>query len=219
MKLSLKKIFFKRRNGMNLVEIVVAIGVSVITLTTSAVFSTRLIVRAQQNFMEDSATQLTAVIVEELRLAEIEMQETRTKYTQGQPTVFPNVFANQSDWINGFCALGGKPNMAIDIPRAVKNTTQNFDFNISFLTDITNATVEKKNYQIKDITDQDQLTGAFFIASNSKLGVGILREVATNTLGTIITLSIVVRYYILNQPTPQYTRPVEVKMVKDTICV
>jgi prepilin-type N-terminal cleavage/methylation domain-containing protein len=68
--MNIKRLKFNKKKGFSLIEIVVALGISVITLTGSAVFSTQLITRAQDNFMEVSALQLQGMITEQLRLLE-----------------------------------------------------------------------------------------------------------------------------------------------------
>lgn len=219
-----KKVSTKRSKGLSLVEIIVAIGISVITLTTSAVFSTRLIIRAQQNFMQDSAVQLSNIIVEELRLAEVDMQSAKKIVSQGGSAV-PKVFASAGDWTK-FCSVGGNANLGIDLPKVINNPAT-LDFKISFVSDITNGDFEGQQYRIEDITDKDKLTGAFYIGSGSSvqnLGIGIQRKIDnTNAaLGQIVNLNIILRYYLFNIKTAEYTkytRPINIKMIRDTICL
>jgi hypothetical protein len=216
-----------------LVEIAVAIGISAVTLTTSAVFSTRLLMRAQENFMQDSAVQVSNVIVEQLRLAEVDMQASKTKYveTAGATIIVPKVFDYgtnpRQNWTD-FCTASGtsKANLGIDLPKVVGNPSS-FDYKITFVSDTTNASFENQNYTITDIADAQKLTGAFYTSSGNKktnLGVGIQRKVDSSNLitGAVINLNIVLRYYLFNITTAQYTkftRPTTVKLIKDTVCI
>jgi len=219
----LKKFIVRKRKALSLVEIIVAIGISAITLTTSSVFSTRLMIRAQQNFMDDSAVQLTNIIVEQLRLAESEMQQVKIINAKGGNSI-PRVFRSLSEW-QDFCNVGGNPNLFVDIPRAVSGgSTHNVQ--IGFLNGQANSNVEGINYLFQNITDREKLTGAFYTGSNSavqELGVGIQKTInnSSSALGEVINVNVVIRYYLFNIKTTEYTkysRPTTVKMIKSTVC-
>jgi hypothetical protein len=215
----MKKLLKRKSKALSLVEIVVAIGVSVITLTTSTIFSTRVITSAQQNFMEDSSVQLSNVIVEQFRLAEIEMQNTKAKVISGQPST-PRVFSSAADWTT-FCNTGTGRNLFIDTPKAIVNSND-FNYKITFPAGAVNADVGGVSYFIQEISDKEKLTGAFYAASAStvaKVGMGILKTIENQTFGQIINLSVVIRYYVLKNPNPNYTNPIQIRMIRDTICL
>ena len=213
----LRKILFTKKQGLNLVEVVVAIGVSIVTLTTSAVFSTRLIIRAQENFMVDSSTQLVTLLTEQFRLIEADMQNTK-KTVGNDTTTYPSTLKNRQTW-NDICASEkSEVYLKTDIP-IVGSENQS---NINLVTQETKNDIKTPygKYQFNYIS-KDSQTGAFYIAKDSNIGISIKRTITedgVSALGPVLNFSIITSYSVPNLAETRFSTPVQIKMFKSSVC-
>jgi type II secretory pathway pseudopilin PulG len=219
---SLKK-FRKSKLGISLVEIVVAIGISTIALTTSAVFSTQLIYRSQENFMAESSSQLQNVIVEQLRLIEGDM--INVVKNGGRPKAFAS--GTPDPWTGVFCTQGASVPLhyKISVPNVI-DSNQNFTTQLSAQPITTDtqiaASIDGKQFQFYPL-ERTQLTGAFARLSDISrvVSVGIRKTEPVSGFTGIenpVLFEVVIRYYILNKTEPSYSEITEVRMVKSLVC-
>lgn len=223
----LRKIFNKVKKGINLVEIVVAIGISSIALTTSAIFSTRLLYRSQENFMADSSTQLQSLIAEQLKLIEADMVDARQRYSAGTTTAYPLPFGSTAAWKDRFCGITTSSlHYTITLP-LVTNSSQIINLTLRELQqseyDANKASIEAGNEFGFTPLKPTELTGAFaqLSAQNNQIFVGLRkRELPSGIAGipNIILFEIVIKYFVLDKTIPDFSNITEVKMVKNLVC-
>lgn len=226
-KTSKKIIQDAKPRGMGLVEIVIAIGISVITLTSSVVFSTRLSMRSQQIFVEESIAQLQAIITEELRLIEqglkrdvIATQGVANAINQG--TFLPaNPTAStppRMTWAQ-FCNATQYNYFTINLPAFSGNNTY-ADHKIVVSQAVGAATTppedNKTNYVFMPLSGNTSF-GSF---KGIPVELGLHKTVTpSNTgLGNNITIKSIIRYKLYNKNKYIYTKPQEIRMVYNLVC-
>lgn len=95
----------RKKKGFSIVEVLVAIAISAIALTSAATFSARLMVRGQMNFLDQSALQLQALVTEQVRFLELSMQNTLLENGGEYPDAgLSNPIVIKDDWQNKICA-------------------------------------------------------------------------------------------------------------------
>lgn len=217
-----------KKKALSLVEVVLAIGISAIALTTSAVFTTRLVARSQKNFMSDSAMQLTNLIVEQLRLVEIDLQTTKSRIVLGgDPNSYPPTLASRDVW-NTICRVvptGSASNpvyLSTQLPTFTSgsNNAPPLNINLSISSSGTPRNTPWGDFRFDPVPPANRM-GAFAIDTNSDLGLSIqLTAERNNLLGAdILVFTVLISYRVPNISEIQYSTPVIVKMVKSTVCV
>lgn len=227
MPIRLRKFLNKTKKGINLVEIIVAIGVSSIALTTSAIFSTRLMYRSQENFMADSSTQLQTLVAEQLKLIEADMTSARQKYSSGDAAIFPSSLPSQSAWIGagGLCAKQ-TIHYSMTLPEVV-NSSQTINLQLRELGqsefDANKDSIESGNEFGFIPLKQAELTGAFsqLITQDNIVALALRKtEIPSGIAGipNILLFEIVIRYFVLDKSIPDFSNITEVKMPKNLVC-
>lgn len=233
-KSKIRNFITKSLRGISLVETIVAIGISSVTLTTASIFSTRLVIRAQENFMEESAVQLQNIVAEQLRLIEADLQLNKAirinNPNSPEPFAFSSPSANYS-WKGAggisFCDSDTPINLQMNLPdftQSQSNSEQPI-----YLQQITSANIltpgssdypDYAGYTLFAL-QKNQLTGSFATSDNT-IYLGIRKTVTSTTISgetlSSISFNIVTAYKVLNQPKFTFSVPLEVKMVKDLVC-
>lgn len=217
-----------KKRAMSLVEVVLAIGVSAITLTTSAVFTTRLVAKSQENFMSDSAMQLTNLIVEQLRLVEVDLQMTKSRIAQGaDPNSFPPSLANRNVW-NSICSVipsstaSAPLYLYTQLPTFGQGNSDNspLNVNLSVLSSGTSHNTPWGDFLFYTVPQASRMA-AFAIDTKSDLQLSIrVTAERNNLLGTdVLVFTVLTSYKVPNISQRQFSTPVLVKMVKSTVCI
>jgi type II secretory pathway pseudopilin PulG len=211
MKKSYLKLNKLKHAGMGLVEVVVAIGISVVTLTGAAVFSSSLAKRAQQNFVEVSVNQLQSLITEQIRLAESELKKDTSEFKNNGDT-FTRAFSTANDWDN-FCGLGTQ-SLNISLPNFVSYNHVSFGNPSGAQTQV--PTDDGANYIFTDIGTSERY-GAF---DNMPVAIGINKRIpnvsGNSPFDKVISLKTVIRYQIYGKT--YYTKPEEIKLLAYLVC-
>lgn len=215
-------LFISKKRALSIVEVVVAIGVSVITLTTSAIFSTRLIARAQENFMADSALQLTNIIVEQLRLVEADMQSKVTELKSSpNNSAFPPTLNSRETWNNICSTSNGRIYLTTNLPivgNSYASSSNTVNINLAIVTG-TETQTPYGDFVFQKV-QLDRQTGAFFIYKESDLKVSISRTFErSNVLGDLLVFQIIASYKVPNLASVQYSNLVTVKMFRQAVCL
>lgn len=217
---------FSKPKGMGLVEILVAIGISIITLTGAVVFSTTLARRAQENFVEVSALQLQSLFVEELRLMELGLKsDVQNNPNASSAYSAPNTFLG-SEW-QSFCSNSSLAYFKMTLPDMA--TSQSTPFRIS-LTDASTNGAQKPvpaeggvQYYFADpfIGTGIQRFGAFNTSGSG--GIKVMTSMkktvvssSSNPLNNIITIKTITTYNMFGKD--YFTKPQEVKMIYSLVC-
>ena len=213
MKKICKKINLKRV-GMGLVEVVVAIGISVVTLTGAAVFSSSLAKRSQENFVEVSIVQLQSLITEQIRLAESELKKDSAEFKNNGDTA-TRVFSANNGWDN-FCNLASE-NLVMSFPNFTSNSNVSFSPVSGAGRQIAVPTDDGRLYTFVDINTSEKF-GSF---ENMPVAVGINKTIpnVSNTnspFEKVISLKTVVRYQIFGKT--YFTKPEEIKILGYLTC-
>lgn len=225
-----KLLINKVKLGMSLMEIIIAIAISAIALTTSAVFSTQLIYKSQENFMAESSSQFQNVIVQQLRLIESDMIAAVKHNASGASPIIPQAFANSTgtnSW-QRFCQTGSATtaiHYSISLPK-VADKTQSIDIKLTEEApggQNQSYTENNNTYVFVPVTNTDALTGAFALQSDASntVFIAIRKTVplaAVTGLEDPILLEVRIEYFILNKATPNYSRTTEVQFVKSLVC-
>jgi hypothetical protein len=206
MKVLNSKLNIKRR-GLSIIEVIVAIGISVVTITGAAQFSLNLVHRAQENFVEESALELQTLINEQLRFLEFML---RKDIKDSNPSI-----SNRA----AFCSTNQLGYFKMNLP--------NFDGSSNNLT--LSAIPQTGNAVIVD-SDSFYFSDPFSAAQNqyNRFGafdrvddavqVSIKKEVnpGSNPTDNFITLKTVVKYDVFG--TAKYTKIQETKMIYSLVC-
>jgi hypothetical protein len=215
--------------GMGLVEIIVALGISVVTLTGAAVFSASLRKRAQENFMEISVLQLQSLVTEELRLVELGLKKDvkeGKRFADNTDFLYKSRLNNQAlNWA-GFCnqqpGINAAQYLSITLPDFV---TANADHKISFGVlsqgagvDVRNNVEGMNNVLFYPIPSSVQF-GAF---SSTNARVAIQKYIDSSDsgglgLGNTIKFKIIVNYTLFGND-ERYTVSQDVTMIHNLVC-
>jgi hypothetical protein len=211
-------IFFKKKNlrlskkGLNLVEIVIAIGVSSIALTTTAVFSTALIYESQNNYLTETAVQYQGIIAEQLRLAELDLINVIQTNNTASMRTFTDVNSR-----NTFCTntgASGARHYNITLPRIIASTNSIDIGNIQLTQVNSNLVVyQGKQFSFSNIPS-DRRIGAFASAETVEIAI---RTSHTPT-SPVILFEILIRYKVFNRVDFYYSPIFTVNMVKSQVC-
>lgn len=226
----LLKISKAKKLGMSLMEIIIAIAISSITLTVSAIFSTQLTFKAQENFMAESSAQYQNLIAQQFRLLESDMITLKKKNAIGgtkvQPMAFPAKFTGLNPW-RTMCTLGtASPiHYSITLPKVV-DPNQTIDIKLNQVTSVAVSeqyTENGKLFYFVPIPQKEQLTGAFaqLATTNRTVFIAIRKTEPNSGIAGVpnpILFEIRLRYSVLNRSTPAYSKVTEVQMVKDLVC-
>jgi type II secretory pathway pseudopilin PulG len=221
--------------GMGLIEIIVAIGISVITLTTAVSLSVRISIRAQENFVETSVLQYQALVSEELRLLEIGLKrEVLLGNTFATGVFLPPASPTYLTWAK-FC--GNNPSdqyMSISLPSyktayavdtmRLTSVTAGSNEVIDELVDTANG--EDGRFRFGDLKDSNNqpisYTFGSFNSNDMRMEISLKKTVtssavfAGNADFNNITVKSVIRYNLYNKA--YYTKPQEIRMVYNSVC-
>lgn len=217
---------FSKPKGMGLVEILVSIGISIVTLTGAVVFSTNLARKAQENFVEVSALQLQSLLVEEVRLMELGLKSD-VQNTSGNSSAYtaPNTFLGPQWQL--FCNNNSLTFFKMTLPDMT--TSQSTPVNISLSDISTTGTLmtvaDEGNAQYR-FADPFAGTGIQRFGAFNTSGSGGIRVMASmkktvvsgnpNPLNNIITVKTIVTYNMFGKD--YFTKSQEVKMVYSLVC-
>lgn len=210
----IKKTLSSKKIGLSLIEVIVAIAISGMTLTVSAVFSTRVMIYAQENFMQDSSNQLNALISEQLKFIELDLTE--AKLSNGSIT--PKI---QNELWGQICNLKGNytdiRHFNISIP-SYDSSSMNFVFSQSTNT-LSTINGYEGSFKFNPLT-QNQLMGSFLEQKLTTSSNNPRVSYAVRVYGNQETLTFesIVRYYVLNQSDPKYTDLIKIVSYKGIIC-
>ncbi len=214
----------KSPKGMGLVEVVVAIGISVVTLTTAVVFSTQLSRRAEENFVESSVLQLQSLISEELRLVEQGLKKDviavpARKLADGQflPASGASLPTPQLTWAQ-FCS--NKPldkTMAINLPDFSSSVHKVSLYPVNSGTTLT-VPSDGSQYIFSPVIGNPKF-GSF---TNINVDVSLTKIVSSTNIGTgadvnTITIKSIIHYKMFGRD--YFTKPQEIKMIYNSVCV
>jgi len=212
--------------GMSLIEIVVAIGISVITMTGAAVFSTELVRRSQENFVEISMLQLQSIITEQLRLVEsglkLDVAASPAKhFADGTDFLARNKPANVSNvvtWENLCTTSPSFYNISLPTFDSGPNIHQIYFLDISSTGQAPNPPAASGS-QIPADTKFAPVMGdvKFGAINNTPTRVSIRKEIrGTGDLRSIVFSSII--YYKVINNKNVFTKPQEIRFVYDLVC-
>jgi hypothetical protein len=203
--------------GMGLVEIIVAIAISVVTLTSSVVFSSRLAMRAQQTFVEESVLQLQSIISEQLRLIEQGLKrDVKNNLTMSTGGYLPAAAsAPQMTWTQ-FCSSNvANSHFTTNLPTFSSDfATHTANLLVASGTAVTTPEDGTNLYIFTPVTGNGKF-GAF---TNVPVEIGLRKSVDSSTsgLGNNITIRTMIRYTLYKKT--YYTKPQEIKMIYNLVC-
>jgi hypothetical protein len=202
--------------GMGLVEVIVAIAISVVTLTSSVVFSTRLEMRSQQSFVDESILQLQNLITEQLRLVEQGLKRDVKNNLTFATAAFLEPDSTGTTFMTWrqFCSdTLSYNNFSMVLP-----TFSGLTHTIR-LSSVT-GTGEKIPDDDVNLYVFSTVSGNESFGSFEKLPVQIgLRKSfvdSSSGLGKNIVIKTVVKYSLYNKT--YYTKPQEVSMIRSLVC-
>lgn len=209
---------------MSLVEIIVAIGISVITLTSAVVFSSALTKRSQENYMEISAIQLQGLVAEQLRLLESGLKkDIKNGLKPNDSPANPNSYLDSSTWrkicsynstpeyytlsFPGFPSTNAKINIRQDQSGMVQKVAPDQDSG--------SGTINAYYYKLQG----PKSFGSFKLDSNPVfVSIGKTSNYdRSNAINNYVTFKIIVNYKVLGS-TEYFTKTEEVKMIYSLIC-
>lgn len=204
---------------MSLIEIVVAIGISVVTMTGAAVFSNSLVVRAQDNFSETAALQLQTLVNEQIRLLELSMK--RDIKAEKDPT--EGGYLPSAIWTR-ICSESLNNNgifLQLNFPAFNNSSAQTITLdslaasNISLSPD----TGEANGYKFYKFSNLNRLGS--FESSKSPVHISIKKEMDSSLgqgdLLKSVKFTTMIGYTVLGKQ--RFTKPQEIKMVYSLVCV
>lgn len=232
------KILNKFKKGLSLMEVVVAIAISMISMTVTSIYTTQLMIAAQQNFFESSSNEYESMVIEQLRLVESNLQEAKSKAELGLISTLNGLPLNITPQTNDtFC---GNPDLdlaqgqlfltmslpdffpATPTPTTVAPTS--FQIQLSTLPgtgtfEIINANEEGVTYKFVRISDS-QKTGAMRTSGYQNIGIAMTRIVEKGSSGTgdFIVIKVRFAYQIPGQSSYRFTKVTDVRMLRDFIC-
>ncbi len=204
--------FNVKRSGMGLVEVVVAIGISVITLTGAVKFSSALAQRSQKSFVEVSASQLHTIMNEEVWLLELTMKKDKA-------AGFTSIFPNDTEW-NNFCSTSNSfyRSFKLSIPSFSPGTISTISVQPQLIVASDNPqvkAVEGNNYTFYNMFAASNLQGYGAFSKNSQqVNITFYKNVVKSQ--NDISITTVVNYNIFN--TDYFTPPQDIHMLYDLVC-
>lgn len=201
----IKKLRLQNPKGTTLVEVIVAIGISVITITSAAVFTGDLNRRAQENFAEVAANQLHTLMIDQLNLIEADLRNPPSKSILS--TAARNLLCTQN-------------NVPLQISFPKFDDTYTTSLNISQVltpayTRIVNVNGSDVNFsffiaQEANTTPNNVRIGSY---SNTPVWPAIYM---TRTNDGFLNFATVVGYRVFNKD--YFTTPVEIKFERSKLC-
>ena len=131
-----KKTFAKsKERGFSLMEVLVAIAISVVTMTSSVVFASQLGIRAQNNLLEETAIQVQNVISEQLRLMELGFRNNKSEHDitkVGDISALPGTVFFKAGWERVCTTNSSNDYFALNLPDLGNVSGIPRDFDLSF---------------------------------------------------------------------------------------
>jgi type II secretory pathway pseudopilin PulG len=208
-------ISLKKRKGMTLVEILVAIAISIFTMTSSAVFCVSLVQRAQLNFIEISALQLQTIVTEQLRLVESALKKDAKSKTYTDTTSYlydTNPGVSVQPWAD-ICSTSSTAKYYY-----VDNNDTDKIIRITAL-GVTDPvyTVEGNSYTFKVLDPTIEANYGGFSGANTEVLMSVKKTYVTSSdIGEYVSFNTVIGYKLYGKYF--YTKPLETRMIKSLIC-
>jgi hypothetical protein len=223
------------KQGLSLMEVVVAIAISMITVTVTSVYTTQLMIASQRNYFESSVNEYESIVVEQLRIIESNLQLAKSKGNPGLISSLDLTFLNSTPMSNAtFC---GNPGLASQNQLSLKIDLPEFfplsptpPYSVSVTPTPFNPRLSANNDYIYDLTEdgvrylffqinESQLTGALRTAGFRDVGIALTRIVeGGNGVVDIINIKLKFAYRIYSQNNFRVTKTTDVRMIRDSIC-
>lgn len=204
----------KKVLGLSLIEILVAITISVVTLTSSAVFASQLVTRAQTNFMEISALQLHNLTIEQLRLIESGLRRDAKVYDYNDSASYLFISgASPQPW-QLMCDKDST------IPRYfyLQDNTSSGSVEARTITvPARTQSLDGLSYDFYRFPDSIKTNYGGFTSSNTEVLISIRKIFRTSAdFGEYISFSSVVSYRLYNRY--YFTKPIETRVIWALVC-
>ena len=215
-KISIKRISaLKLMGGFSLIDVVVGIGVSMITLVLVASFSTRLMLVNQRNYLRGASVLFLDIIAEQVKLVDLSLQNAILEMSRGNTNYVPqNIDA--TNW--GYLCSNVESFWSLNTNFF---TTTGVDFRKIPDNQLSLEDTEWGNHHFLRVANRD-LYGPFSdLASSGERDVTVSYSIKrrTESIDKIIVFEILLKYRVEGIVVNSYEGPLKVTMLRNKVCL